>query len=49
MISLFKRADGGVNQYKDQHELQSWSFFFVAKSRLCEGKDGHTIVNKIER
>ncbi|GIN40573.1 hypothetical protein J19TS1_35220 [Heyndrickxia oleronia] len=49
MISLFKRADGGANQYKDQHELQSWSFFFEAKSSLCEGKDGRTIVNKIER
>ncbi|CRK84896.1 hypothetical protein BN000_04952 [Neobacillus massiliamazoniensis] len=49
MISLFKRADGGANQYKDQHELQSWSFFFVARRYSCEGKDGHMIVNKMER
>jgi len=49
MISLFKRADGGVNQYKDQHELQSWSFFFVARRDSCEGKGGQLIVNNIER
>jgi hypothetical protein len=38
----------GANQYKDKHELQSWSFFFVVKRNLYEGKDGHLIVNNVK-
>jgi hypothetical protein len=30
----------GENQYKDEHEIQSWSIFFVVKGDLYEGKDG---------
>jgi hypothetical protein len=37
----------GANQYKDKHELQSWSIFFVIMAKaFMKGKTVEMIVNK---
>ncbi|PGM55645.1 hypothetical protein CN946_12455 [Bacillus sp. AFS053548] len=46
MFHCLRELVGGVNQYKNKHELQSWSIFFEVKVDIYFEKDGHRSLNK---
>ncbi len=34
-LPVYRELMDGENQYKDKHELQPWSIFFVVWSEIC--------------